>query len=69
MTNFSRMLGGFLLTLVGLYLTPAVGTAATDAAGNVSGGAEKAIIGLVTIFWVVAVIAAAAAVAGLKIGK
>lgn len=65
--GFGGMLTGFLVLLVGLFLTPSVATAAAGAAGNLSGPTEKAIVGLVTIFWVIALIAVAAKIAGFNI--
>jgi len=66
MTNAGRMFSGFIIVLLGLYLTPSVSTAVADAVNATSGAAEKALLGLVTILWVVGVIAGAAKVAGIS---
>lgn len=45
-----------LAIVIGLALTPVVGTAATDAAENLTGAAAT-LVGLVPLFWVVIVLA------------
>ena len=65
--TLSKMFQGLITVAVGLALLGPV-RGFVDAALPNSTAGEAAILGLVTFLWVIGVLAAAAAIAGVKIG-
>lgn len=57
MTDMKSLIGGFVVLIVGLALTPTVAEFAADAKTNLT-GSSATLIGLVPFFWVLVIIAA-----------